>query len=80
MAAPGGEGVVFYLDRLPQAEVFWIGSATCRDEIIPVSTMDEVLKHGLTGPLTPVEWSEADEAIAATAKKDDGDSDAVLTH
>ena len=49
-------------------------------EIIPVSTMDEVLKHGLTGPLTPVEWSEADEPIAAGQKKDDGDSDAVLTH
>lgn len=42
--------------------------------------MDEVLKHGLTGPLTPVEWSEADEPIAAGQKKDDGDSDAVLTH
>jgi ATP-dependent Lon protease len=49
-------------------------------EIIPVSTVDEVLKHALTGPLTPVEWREEDEPIAATAKVDDGDSDAVLTH
>ncbi|PZR31036.1 endopeptidase La [Caulobacter segnis] len=49
-------------------------------EIIPVSTMDEVLKHGLTGPLTPVEWNEAEEPIAAGAKKDDGDTDAILTH
>lgn len=49
-------------------------------EIIPVSTMDEVLKHALTGPLTPVEWNEAEEPIAASAKKDEGDSDAVLTH
>ena len=49
-------------------------------EIIPVSTMDEVLKHGLTGPLTPIEWNEADEPIAAATKKDDGDSDAILTH
>jgi ATP-dependent Lon protease len=49
-------------------------------EIIPVSTVDEVLKHALTGPLTPIEWSEADEAVAAPAKVDDADSDAVLTH
>jgi ATP-dependent Lon protease len=49
-------------------------------EIIPVSTVDEVLKHALTGPLTPVEWREEDEPIAATAKVDDSDSDAVLTH
>ena len=49
-------------------------------EIIPVSTIDEVLKHALTGPLTPVEWNEADEPIAATAKGDEGDVDAILTH
>lgn len=49
-------------------------------EIIPVSTVDEVLKHALTGPLTPIEWREEDEPIAATAKVDDSDSDAVLTH
>ncbi|WP_419316886.1 endopeptidase La [Caulobacter sp. ErkDOM-E] len=49
-------------------------------EIIPVSTVDEVLKHALTGPLTPVEWNEADEPIAATAKGDEGDADAILTH
>jgi len=49
-------------------------------EIIPVSTADEVLKHALTGPLTPIEWSEADEPIAAAAKVDDGDADAILTH
>jgi ATP-dependent Lon protease len=49
-------------------------------EIIPVSTFDEVLKHALTGPLTPIEWREEDEPIAAAAKVEDGDSDAVLTH
>jgi len=49
-------------------------------EIIPVSTADEVLKHALAGPLTPIEWSEADEPIAAAAKVDDGDADAILTH
>ncbi|MDI1364631.1 MAG: endopeptidase La, partial [bacterium] len=49
-------------------------------EIIPVSTIDEVLKHALTGPLTPIEWNEADEPIAATAKADEGDADTILTH
>ena len=49
-------------------------------EIIPVSTFDEVLKHALIGPLTPIEWREEDEPIVATAKVDDSDSDAVLTH
>jgi len=49
-------------------------------EIIPVSTVDDVLKHALTGPLTPVEWNEADEPIAASAKVDEGDADAILTH
>jgi len=49
-------------------------------EIIPVSTVDEVLKHALVGALTPIEWREEDEPIAAAAKVDDSDSDAVLTH
>ncbi|HYD87428.1 MAG TPA: endopeptidase La [Vitreimonas sp.] len=30
-------------------------------EIIPVSTVDEVLKHALTRPLTAIEWTEEDE-------------------
>src|SRR5262249_41039020 len=30
-------------------------------QIIPVSTVDEVLSKALTGPLTAVEWSEEDE-------------------
>ena len=29
-------------------------------EIVPVSTVDEVLKHALTRPLTPIEWTEED--------------------
>jgi ATP-dependent Lon protease len=49
-------------------------------EIIPVSTIDEVLARALTGALTPIEWNESDEPIAATAKVDDLDSDAVVTH
>ncbi|MFZ5670469.1 MAG: endopeptidase La [Pseudomonadota bacterium] len=49
-------------------------------EIIPVSTIDEVLARALTGPLTPVEWSESEEPIAAPAKVDDLDADAMITH
>jgi ATP-dependent Lon protease len=30
-------------------------------EIIPVATVDEVLKRALTRPMTPIEWSEEDE-------------------
>ena len=36
-------------------------------EIIPVSHMDEVLKWALTGPLTPVEWTEEEDAQRVAA-------------
>ena len=31
-------------------------------KIVPVSDINEVLRIALTRPLTPIEWSEADEA------------------
>lgn len=34
-------------------------------EIVPVSHLDEVLKHALLEQPVPIEWSEADEAVAA---------------
>ena len=34
-------------------------------EIVPVSHMDEVLKWALTGPLTPIAWTEEDDAERA---------------
>ena len=37
-------------------------------EIIPVSTIDEVLGHALVGPLTPIEWSEEDEPAAVAVR------------
>ena len=40
-------------------------------EIVPVSTVDEVLQRALTRPLTPVEWSEEDE-LAETRRNDGG--------
>ncbi|WP_207458542.1 endopeptidase La [Azospirillum sp. SYSU D00513] len=38
-------------------------------EIIPVSTVDEVLRNALAAPLQPIEWSEAAEIDAAAAKQ-----------
>ncbi|MEQ8433342.1 MAG: endopeptidase La [Oceanicaulis sp.] len=34
-------------------------------EIIPVETVDEVLKHALAGKVEPIEWTEADDAALA---------------
>ena len=50
-------------------------------EIIPVSVVDEVLKHALVNELVPVEWTE-DEAIKASMSgpNDDGDLSEQLTH
>jgi ATP-dependent Lon protease len=50
-------------------------------EIVPVSHMDEVLAHALTGPLTPIEWRDEDDAAPATppsAEELDGEN--VVTH
>ncbi len=47
-------------------------------EIIPVSTMDEVLARALTRAPVAIEWSEADAPPVTVA--DDGDQEAVLTH
>ncbi len=48
-------------------------------KIIPMSTVDEALKHALAGPLTPIEWNEDAEPIAASKIDTDGD-EAVMTH
>jgi ATP-dependent Lon protease len=48
--------------------------------IIPVATVDEVLAHALAGPLTPIEWTEADAAPVAAIVADDPDADSVITH
>jgi ATP-dependent Lon protease len=48
-------------------------------EIIPIGTADEVLAHALTGPLTPIEWSE-DQVLTPTATPEDTDQDAIVTH
>ena len=48
--------------------------------IIPVATVDEVLAHALAGPLTPIEWTEADAAPVAAIVADEPDADSVITH
>jgi ATP-dependent Lon protease len=51
-------------------------------EIVPVSTVDEVLARALAGPLTPIEWTEEDDRAlpADKAALDDTDPEAVITH
>ena len=44
-------------------------------KIIPVTTVDEVLSHALTRPLTPIEWTEPVNPPAPA-----GDGEAVVTH
>jgi ATP-dependent Lon protease len=48
-------------------------------EIIPVESVDQVLKTALTKPLTPVEWIEPAE-IEPAASKDGEDERGVVTH
>jgi ATP-dependent Lon protease len=48
-------------------------------EIVPVSTVDEVLARALVGPLTPIEWNEEDEPAAKSVPPVD-DVEAVITH
>ena len=48
--------------------------------IIPVSTVDEVLKNALVSELTPIEWDEEAELAALAAKQSDDDDVGVITH
>jgi ATP-dependent Lon protease len=43
-------------------------------EIIAVDTVDEVLKHALTGEVEPIEWTEADDAALAALPKAEGEA------
>ena len=47
-------------------------------EIIPVSRMDEVLKHALVRQPTPIEWDEAEHD--KTMAKDSATAQAVAAH
>ncbi len=51
-------------------------------EIIPVSFVDEVLERALASPMTPIEWTEEDEAEAAAlaSRSNDDSSGGVVKH
>ena len=49
-------------------------------EIVPVGTVDQVLARALVRPLTPIEWTEADDSVIAPVKPDETDQDPVITH
>ncbi|WP_448187929.1 endopeptidase La [Azospirillum sp. sgz301742] len=49
-------------------------------EIIPVKTVDDVLRNALVRPLEPIEWTEPVEAVEPAAKPRDGDAGEVLRH
>ena len=50
-------------------------------DLIPVSHVDEVLKHALVRQPTPIVWDEeAEEAAAAARAKDKGVSESAVTH
>jgi ATP-dependent Lon protease len=49
-------------------------------EIVPVSTVDEVLAKALTRPLLPIEWTAEDAARAVIQLDEEIDADNVLTH
>jgi ATP-dependent Lon protease len=50
-------------------------------KIIPVETVDEVLRHALARPLTPItDWVEVDEDSITSKKERDGDDSSVITH
>jgi ATP-dependent Lon protease len=44
-------------------------------KIIPVTSVDEVLAHSLTKPLTPIEWTAKDEAELSGILSNDGSKD-----
>ena len=48
-------------------------------EIIPVSTVDEVIANALTIAPVPIEWSDpTDDKVASTSGKEDASG--VITH
>jgi ATP-dependent Lon protease len=49
-------------------------------EIIPVSHVDEVLARALIAPLSPIEWSEADDLAAQPLPTPTGDGEPALRH
>ena len=49
-------------------------------EIVPVAHVDEVLARALTGPLTPIDWSEEDDLAAQPPLGSAGEHEQRLRH
>jgi len=49
-------------------------------EIIPVSEVDDVLKHALTSPLSPIEWEEDEKVETVKSNDKSTDDRGVVTH
>jgi ATP-dependent Lon protease len=49
-------------------------------EIIPVADVEEVLRHALTKPLVPIEWTEEDDLTPIADKDKRDDVEEVVTH
>ena len=49
-------------------------------KIIPVSTVDEVLKLALTKALTPIKWNDVDDVEGVSGASEERNSDPLLTH
>ena len=50
-------------------------------EIIPCTTVDEVLSYALSQPLVPIEWDEsARESADISSNEDDSETSGVVRH
>ena len=49
-------------------------------ELVPVSTVDEVLDLALTAPLSPIEWVDVDTVDDVRKEAQEGSQDPVITH
>ena len=49
-------------------------------EIIPSSSVDEILRHALVGELTPIEWVDPSDVEAARSVQEKDTRGGVITH
>ena len=49
-------------------------------ELVPVSTVDEVLDLALPAPLSPIEWVDVDTVDDVRKEAQEGSQDPVITH
>jgi len=50
-------------------------------EIIPTTSVDEVLEHALSQPLVPIEWNESDhDSASVSGPDDDSEPSGVVRH